>query len=157
MAPGWLPGSPAPSIPVPRTPAPSWLAGRLRPHETTQHLADLDGAGAGRHHRIVRGECPQLLFVVGLHHAKAPRAGAVKHGTEDHHLARLDPGPPMGSMAGHDLPFLVVHVQRERRTGRFETEYERAHEPRIPVPRRHPIPARLAPWLTRGLEWPGHC
>ena len=123
---------------------PDLLAGLPRPHKTAQHLPDFDGARAGRHHRIVCGECPQLLFVVGLHHAKAPRAGAVEHGTEDHHLARLDPGPPMGGMAGHDLSFLVAHVQRERRAGRVEPEYERAHEPRIPAPCTGPIPAHPA-------------
>jgi hypothetical protein len=37
-------------------PVPGLLAARPRPHEATQHLSDLDGAGAGRHHRIVCSE-----------------------------------------------------------------------------------------------------
>jgi tetratricopeptide (TPR) repeat protein len=70
----------------------SWLVLDLlaiwpRPDKASQHLPDLNRARAGRHHRILRGESPQLLLVVGLHDAKTPRAAAVEHGTEDDHVA----------------------------------------------------------------------
>ena len=108
------------------------LAGRPRPDKASQHLPDLNSARPSRNHRIARGEGAQLLFVVGLHDAQTPRAAAVEHGTEDHHLAGLDAGPPMIGMAGHDLPLLVAHVQRECWTGSLEPEYEGAHETRMP-------------------------
>jgi hypothetical protein len=63
------------------------LGGRPRPDKASQHLPDLNRARAGRHHRILRGESPQLLLVVGLHDAKTSRAAAVEHGTEDDHVA----------------------------------------------------------------------
>jgi hypothetical protein len=65
---------------------------------------------ARRNDRIVGGEGPQLLFVVSLHDAKTPGAAGVEHGTEDHHLARLNPGPPVLGVARHDLALLVAHV-----------------------------------------------
>src|SRR2546423_1356615 len=67
--------------------------------------------------RTPRGEGPHLLFTVSPPHANPPRAAAVEHRTEDHHLARLDPGSPVPGMTRHDLALLVAHVQRERRTG----------------------------------------
>src|SRR4029077_3199620 len=63
---------------------------------------------------------------------KPPGAATVEHRTEDHHLARLDPGSPILGMTRHDLALLVAHVQRERRTGRLEPEYEGAHELSMP-------------------------
>src|SRR5262249_2791250 len=103
-----------------------------RPDKATQHLPHFDRARARRDARILGGESPQLLFVVGLHDAKTPGAAGVEHGTEDHHLARLDQGPPVLGVARHDLALLVAHVQRERRAGRLEPEYEGAHEPTMP-------------------------
>src|SRR5262249_23024454 len=93
---------------------------------------DLNRARARCDDRIARGEGPHLLFVVGLHDAKTPGAAGVEHGAEDHHLARLNPGPPVLRVARHDLALLVAHVQRERRAGRLEPEYEVAHESRMP-------------------------
>ena len=41
-------------------------------------------------------------------------------------------GPPVLGVARHDLAFLVVHVQRERRTWRVEPQYEGAYESSMP-------------------------
>src|SRR5262249_2638591 len=114
------------------SPVPRPLGGRPWPDIASQHLPDLDRARARRDDRIVRGEGPQLLLIVGLHDAETPGAGGVEHGAEDHHLARLNPGPPVLRVAPHDLALLIAHVQREGRTGRFEAEYEDAHELRMP-------------------------
>jgi hypothetical protein len=55
---------------------------------------------------------------------QGPRAGAVEHGTGDHHVARLDPGPPMGGMAGHDLSFLVAHDDTNNHDGAVRSSSE---------------------------------
>src|SRR6516225_4375719 len=111
---------------------PRRLAGRTWPDKASQHLPDFNRACARCDDRVARGEGPQLLFIVSLHDAESPGAAAVEHGTEDHHLARLNPGPPVLSVARHDLALLVGQVQRERRAGRLEPEYEGTHEPRMP-------------------------
>src|SRR5262245_201484 len=93
------------------------------------------------------------MFIVGLHDAKAPGAAGVEHRTEDHHLARLHPGPPVLSVARHDLALLVAHVQRERRTGRLEPEYEGAHESSMPSS--WPPPGATAVRHGRCWRWAG--
>jgi hypothetical protein len=55
-------------------------------------------------------ELSGYYFIVSLHDAKPPRAATVEYRTEDHHLARLDPGSPVLGMTRHDLAFLVAHV-----------------------------------------------
>src|SRR5690348_14865290 len=68
-------------VTVAGSPVPRPLRGRPGPDITRQHLADFNRARARRNDRIVRGEGPQLLLVVGLHHAEAPGAAGVEHGT----------------------------------------------------------------------------
>jgi hypothetical protein len=57
----------------------------------------LDSACASRHHWIICGECPQLLFVLGLYHAKAHEP--VRHvGTEGAcSVCRRAPGDAPGA------------------------------------------------------------
>lgn len=43
-------------------------------------------------------ELSGYYFIVSLHDAKPPRAATVEYRTEDHHLARLDPGSPVLGM-----------------------------------------------------------
>src|SRR5438270_1271790 len=91
-----------------------------------EHLAHLDGGRAGDDDGIAGREGPELVFVVGFDDAETPRAGAVEHGAEHHHLTGLDQWLPVGGVAAHDLPLLVGHVEGERGAGRHEPEHERA-------------------------------
>src|ERR1700722_2822304 len=116
----------------PRSGPSSSLWRRPGPDEAAQHLAHFNRAGARRNDGVVGGEGPQRFLIVSLHDAESPRAGGVEHGTEDHHLPRFNPGSPVLSVAHHDLALLVVHVQRERRTGGLETEDKGTHAQSVP-------------------------
>src|SRR4051794_33796343 len=104
------------TVPVLKTHRPAkltWNGGSARTHEPGEHLPDLDLRGPGDHDRIERSECAQLLLVLGLHDAKAPRPRRVQHRAEDDHLSRVDVRLPVRGVATHDLPLLVCHVEGE--------------------------------------------
>src|SRR5262245_38351794 len=89
----------------------SMCASRRRngPDEPCQQSADLDTAGPGRDHWIAGREGSEILLVLGLDDAEAPRAGAVEDRTEDNHPAGIDEGLPVLGMSFHDGAFVVGH------------------------------------------------
>ena len=72
-----------------------------------------------------------FVFVGRLNHTETPRSRAVEHRTEDHHPAGVDERLPIGSVATHDRPLLVGHVERERRARSNKFEHESAHRPAV--------------------------
>src|SRR4051812_6353819 len=136
---------------IARAPGSAWT------DEPGEHPAHLDLGGPRGHHRIARRKGAELLLVLGLHHAEAPRSRPVQHRAEDDHLPRLDERLPVGGVAAHHRSLLVGHVERERRAGRLQAEDEGAHRPSV---RRRPrrahscIATSVRTTATPSRVWP---